>query len=51
ARTRRTVARRPASRPPFARCRKGNPSQNRTVPPIIESNGRYTASGVLAKQS
>ncbi|WP_038234703.1 hypothetical protein, partial [Xenorhabdus szentirmaii] len=41
----------PAERPPFARCRKGKPSQNQTVHPITGENGRYTASGFPAKKS
>ncbi|WP_222614569.1 hypothetical protein [Xenorhabdus nematophila] len=49
----------PAERPPaaqtswatFARCRKGNASQNQAVQPITGKNNRYTASGVLAKKS
>ncbi|MDC9595122.1 hypothetical protein [Xenorhabdus sp. IM139775] len=39
ARTRRTAARRPASRATFARCRKGNASQNQAVESTRVSTG------------
>ncbi|WP_170235724.1 hypothetical protein, partial [Xenorhabdus doucetiae] len=39
ARTRRTAARRPASRTTFARCRKGNASQNQAVESTRASTG------------
>ncbi|WP_211286049.1 hypothetical protein, partial [Xenorhabdus innexi] len=51
ARTRRTAARRSASQPPFARCRKGNTSQNQSVESTRASTGAILPPSKQAKYS